>query len=57
MNLGVDLGMLAKRVVVIHELTAGLLVQAGLWEGDDEQALDDLEDVFKRPLSWVPVPL
>lgn len=57
MNLGVDLGMLAERVVVIHELTAGLLVQAGLWEGDDEQALDDLEDVFERPLSWVPVPL
>ena len=56
-NLGVNSGMLAKRIVVIHEFTTSFLVQAGLWKGNDEQALDDLKDVLKRPLRWVPVSL
>lgn len=57
MDLGVDACMLAERIIVAHELAAGLLVQTRLGEGHNEKALDDLKDVFERPLGRVPVSL
>ena len=57
MDLCVDTSMLAERVIVVHELSTGLLVQTGLREGNDQKALDDLKDVLEGPLGWVPVSL
>lgn len=42
-------------LVILHdEFTCGL-VEGALGEGDDEEALDDLEDVVERPGSRIPV--
>ena len=57
MDESVDAGMLAEAAIVVHELTAGFLIQTGLWEGHDQQTLNDLEDVLQRPLCRIPVPL
>lgn len=57
MNLGVHLGLLIERVVILHEFATCLFVETRLWEGDDEKAADDLENVLERPLGWRPVPL
>jgi hypothetical protein len=50
-------GVIAKGIVVFHELTTGLFVETRLWKGNNKQALDDFENVLQRPLRWVPVPL
>ena len=47
--------MLEVLLVVLHDEFAGLLVERAFGEGDDEEALDDLEDVVERPGRGVPV--
>ena len=47
--------MLEVLLVVLHDEFAGLLVEGALGEGDDEEALDHLEDVVERPGRRVPV--
>lgn len=42
-------------LVAVHEELAGFLVECAFGEGDDEQALDRLEDVVDGPGSGVPV--
>jgi len=54
-HLSVDLGVSEELIVVLHELSASFLIQTGLWEGNNQQALDHLEDVGERPASWIPV--
>ena len=57
MNLSVDLGMLAERVVVLHEFTASLFVQARLGERHNQKASNYFKDVSEGPLCRGPVPL
>mmetsp|Transcript_5554 Transcript_5554/g.9512 ORF Transcript_5554/g.9512 Transcript_5554/m.9512 type:complete len:224 (-) Transcript_5554:61-732(-) len=54
-DFGVELGLRKELLVAFHEEAAGLLVEGALGEGDDEEALDGLEDVGERPLGGVPV--
>ena len=45
---------LGVEIVAVHEELAGLVVQARLGEGNDEEAADDREGVAKRH-GFVPV--
>ena len=56
-DLCVDAGVLAEGIVVVHELTAGLLVQTRLREGHNQETLDNFEDVLQGPFSRIPVSL
>ncbi len=47
--------MLKVLLVVLHDELAGSLVEGTLGEGDDEEALHDLQDVVERPGSRIPV--
>jgi hypothetical protein len=45
MNLSVDLGISEEFIITLHELASGFFIQTALWEGHDQQTLDDLENV------------
>ena len=47
MDLCVDAGVLAEGFVVVHKLSARLLVQARFGEGHDQKTLYHLEDVLE----------
>ena len=47
MDLCVDAGVLAEGLVVVHKLSARLLVQARFGEGHDQKTLYHLEDVLE----------
>lgn len=51
----IDLGMVIKVVIVLHEFLSSFLVEATFWEWDNEETLNHLENVRKRPLSRVPI--
>jgi hypothetical protein len=55
MYLGVHSGILREIFVALHELATGFFVETALWEGYDQQAFDDLEDVGQGPITRVPV--
>ena len=44
-------GLFGKLLVALHEQLARLVIEGGLWEGHDEQAVDDLEDVRQGVLG------
>ncbi len=57
MDLGINLSVHTKLVIIVHELASSLLIQARLGEGNDQKAANDLKNVLQRPLGWVPVAL
>ena len=56
-DLGVNLCLVEKLLVVFHELSTGLLIQSRFWERHDQQTFDCLENVSQRPSRWIPVTL
>jgi hypothetical protein len=55
MYLGVNFGISEKLLIAFHELTSSFLIQTTLREGHDQQALDDFENIGKRPITRVPI--
>lgn len=51
MNFGQDAGAASELVVGVHEELAGLVVQRGLREGDDEEAANYLENVLENHIG------
>jgi hypothetical protein len=55
MYLSVNFGISEEVIIAFHELTTSLFIQTALWEGHNQQAFDDFEDVRKGPITGVPI--
>ena len=47
--------MLTELIIAVHELSSSLLVKTRLWKRYNQEASDDLENVFQRPFGRIPV--
>lgn len=55
MYLSVYLSVSEEIIITLHKLTTCFFIETALWERHDQQTFDDFEDMWQRPIRWVPI--
>lgn len=55
MNSSKYLGMTEEFIIRFHELSSSFFIQTALWEGHNQETLDDFKYMRKGPTAGIPV--
>ena len=55
MYLCVNFGISEEIIITFHKLSACFFIETALWKWHNEETLNDLEDMGKRPACGIPV--